>query len=176
MVDVDSTPLLDGPMVYAVAYQGNLRGVRRQDGNPLWELPMSSFLDLDTGYGQLYVVDEEDTIIAVDTRTAEEAWRQDESAENLLKGAAWNAVQIADEGGEGRVAIDVTAEVAQHLGENRARCIAMEPTDGIVRGMPAEDLGQPITVPVGEPGIRSTPCSMDGLRRVRQGISSSSRR
>ena len=33
MIDVDSTPLLDGPMVYAVSYQGNLRGVRRQDGS-----------------------------------------------------------------------------------------------------------------------------------------------
>src|SRR5881409_3988500 len=45
--------------------------------------------------------------------------------------------------------IDVTAEVHQHLGENRVRAVAMEPTDGMVRGMKAEDLGGPITVPVG---------------------------
>jgi outer membrane protein assembly factor BamB len=84
MVDVDSTPLVAGPMVYAVSYQGNLRGVRRQDGNPLWEVPMSSFLDLDSGYGQIYVVDEDDSIIAVDTRTAEEVWRQEALARRGL--------------------------------------------------------------------------------------------
>jgi F-type H+-transporting ATPase subunit beta len=49
----------------------------------------------------------------------------------------------------GEVPIDVTTEVALHLGENRARCIAMQPTDGMVRGMEATDLGEPISVPVG---------------------------
>jgi F-type H+-transporting ATPase subunit beta len=45
--------------------------------------------------------------------------------------------------------IDVIAEVEQHLGENRVRAVAMKPTDGMQRGMSAEDLGEPITVPVG---------------------------
>ncbi len=63
--------------------------------------------------------------------------------------AILNAVQIVDDGDKGEVPIDVTTEVALHLGENRARCIAMEPTDGMVRGMKAADLGQPISVPVG---------------------------
>jgi outer membrane protein assembly factor BamB len=76
MVDVDSTPLIDGPIVYAVAYQGNVRGVRRSDGNPLWELPLSSFLDLDEGYGHLYVVTDQDAIVAIDRQSAEEVWRQ----------------------------------------------------------------------------------------------------
>jgi F-type H+-transporting ATPase subunit beta len=40
-------------------------------------------------------------------------------------------------------------EVAQHLGDNVVRCIAMDITDGLVRGMPAKDTGAPITVPVG---------------------------
>jgi F-type H+-transporting ATPase subunit beta len=62
----------------------------------------------------------------------------------------YNAVQIKDDGELGAVAIDVTAEVAQHLGENRARCVAMQPTEGIVRGMKAVDLGSPISVPVGQ--------------------------
>ncbi len=38
----------------------------------------------------------------------------------------------------------------QQLGEGRVRCVAMEPTDGMVRGMKAIDLGGPITVPVGK--------------------------
>jgi F-type H+-transporting ATPase subunit beta len=61
-----------------------------------------------------------------------------------------NAVRIIDDGDRGEVPIDVTLEVAQHLGENRARCIAMEPTEGMVRGMEATDLGEPISVPVGK--------------------------
>ncbi len=63
--------------------------------------------------------------------------------------AILNAVHIADDGDAGQMAIDVTVEVALHLGENRVRCIAMEPTDGMVRGMKATDLGEPISVPVG---------------------------
>jgi len=41
-------------------------------------------------------------------------------------------------------------EVAQHLGDNVVRCIAMDITDGLVRGMPAKDTGAPIKVPVGK--------------------------
>ncbi|MFT4960414.1 MAG: F-type H+-transporting ATPase subunit beta, partial [Paracoccaceae bacterium] len=40
-------------------------------------------------------------------------------------------------------------EVAQHLGENTVRCIAMDATEGLVRGAPVEDTGAPISVPVG---------------------------
>ena len=40
-------------------------------------------------------------------------------------------------------------EVAQHLGDRMVRTVAMDSTDGLVRGMPVEDTGQPITVPVG---------------------------
>ena len=45
--------------------------------------------------------------------------------------------------------IDIVAEVEQHLGEGRVRAVAMKPTEGLVRGMKAEDLGEPISVPVG---------------------------
>ncbi|MCU0250978.1 MAG: F0F1 ATP synthase subunit beta [Vicinamibacterales bacterium] len=45
--------------------------------------------------------------------------------------------------------IDIVAEVEQHLGEGRVRAVAMKPTDGLQRGMPAVDLGEPITMPVG---------------------------
>ena len=45
---------------------------------------------------------------------------------------------------------DLIIEVAQHLGDNVVRCVAMESTDGLVRGMPGEDTGGPISVPVGD--------------------------
>ncbi|MCL5807188.1 MAG: F0F1 ATP synthase subunit beta [Deltaproteobacteria bacterium] len=44
---------------------------------------------------------------------------------------------------------NLIVEVAQHLGDNVVRCIAMDITDGLVRGMKAKDLGGPINVPVG---------------------------
>ncbi|MFC3772135.1 F0F1 ATP synthase subunit beta [Paenibacillus sp. GCM10012303] len=45
--------------------------------------------------------------------------------------------------------INLTVEVAVHLGDNVARCVAMSSTDGLVRGTEAVDLGKPISVPVG---------------------------
>ena len=44
----------------------------------------------------------------------------------------------------------LVVEVAQHLGDETVRCIAMGPTDGLVRGMEAVATGAPISVPVGE--------------------------
>jgi len=44
---------------------------------------------------------------------------------------------------------NMVLEVAQHLGENTVRCIAMDSTEGLVRGMPVTDSGGPIKVPVG---------------------------
>jgi ATP synthase F1 beta subunit len=47
------------------------------------------------------------------------------------------------------VTASVTLEVQQHLGENRVRCVAMQPTEGMVRGQIVTDTGKPINVPVG---------------------------
>src|SRR6202790_4273858 len=62
----------------------------------------------------------------------------------------YNAVRITSEGFSVPEPIDVTLEVQQHLGEGRVRCVAMEPTEGMVRGMKAIDSGQAIMVPVGK--------------------------
>jgi F-type H+/Na+-transporting ATPase subunit beta len=60
------------------------------------------------------------------------------------------ALRISSEGFEVDSAVDVVAEVQQHLGEGRVRAVSMLPTDGMIRGMKVIDLGGPITVPVGE--------------------------
>src|SRR5438132_3652740 len=64
--------------------------------------------------------------------------------------AIYNAIRIVDKGELGKVPIDVVAEVANHIGEGQVRCVAMKPTDGMVRGMKAIDTGSAISVPVGE--------------------------
>src|SRR6476619_4507880 len=61
----------------------------------------------------------------------------------------YSALRVVSDGQGGAAALDVIAEVEQHLGENRVRAVAMKPTDGMQRGMKATDLGRPITVPVG---------------------------
>jgi F-type H+-transporting ATPase subunit beta len=59
--------------------------------------------------------------------------------------AIYNAVEIKDEAR----GIDLTCEVALHLGDNIVRCVALASTDGLVRGMDAVDTGGAITIPVG---------------------------
>ncbi len=61
----------------------------------------------------------------------------------------YTAIRITSEGYTTPAPIDIIAEVAQHIGEGRVRCIALQPTEGLVRGMKAESLGIPVTVPVG---------------------------
>ncbi len=65
--------------------------------------------------------------------------------------AIYNAVRITNKGFEADTVreINIIAEVAQHLGEDTVRCISMAPTDGLIRGLPVEDTGKPISVPVG---------------------------
>jgi F-type H+/Na+-transporting ATPase subunit beta len=55
-----------------------------------------------------------------------------------------NAIEIQD--GDRKI----VAEVAQHIGDDVARCVALSSTDGLIRGMKAVDTGAPITVPVGK--------------------------
>ncbi len=61
-----------------------------------------------------------------------------------------DAIVIRRKQTEGSEAETLTVEVAQHLGDDTVRCIALGPTDGLVRGMEAEATGGPISVPVGE--------------------------
>ncbi len=63
-----------------------------------------------------------------------------------------NAIKVEQKGdaSKGIPDFDLTLEVASHLGDNKVRTIAMQATDGLVRGMAAVDTGLPITVPVGK--------------------------
>lgn len=66
----------------------------------------------------------------------------------------YNALQITSDKEDmfGRK-FDLTLEVAQHLGNNTVRAVAMSATDGLVRGMEVVDTGAPITVPVGQASL-----------------------
>lgn len=66
--------------------------------------------------------------------------------------AILNALKIESPGdaAKGIPALDITLEVAAHLGDNKVRTIAMQTTDGVVRGMRVTDTGKPISIPVGK--------------------------
>ncbi|MDH5541641.1 MAG: F0F1 ATP synthase subunit beta [Nitrospinota bacterium] len=59
--------------------------------------------------------------------------------------AIYNALIVEMDGGKRKI----TAEVAQHLGEDMVRAVSMQPTDGMIRGMTVKDTGKPISIPVG---------------------------
>jgi F-type H+-transporting ATPase subunit beta len=62
----------------------------------------------------------------------------------------YTALRITSEGFDLETPMCIVVEVEQHIGEDRVRCVAMHPTEGLSRGMKAESLGGPIEVPVGE--------------------------
>src|SRR5262249_61009434 len=61
----------------------------------------------------------------------------------------YEAIRIVSEGFDVPEPIDIIVEVQQHLGEGRARCVSMQPTEGLVRGMKAIGTGDGVRVPVG---------------------------
>ncbi len=77
MVDIDGSPLFLRGVLYAVSFQGRLKAFRGTDGAPMWEMEMSSFLDLAEGYGQLYVVSDEGVVSAVEQSDSTLVWQQE---------------------------------------------------------------------------------------------------
>ena len=64
----------------------------------------------------------------------------------------YNALALSWEDDDG-TAHDLVCEVAQHIGRNQVRAVAMDATDGVTRGMEVVDTGHPITAPVGEASL-----------------------
>ncbi len=63
--------------------------------------------------------------------------------------ALYNALELKERDETQGIDFDLILEVEQHLGNNRVRCVAMGPTEGLVRGMKVTDTGAPIKTPVG---------------------------
>jgi outer membrane protein assembly factor BamB len=77
IVDVDAAPLLANNSIFAQAYQGRMMRLSARDGRPRWELEVSSFLNLAEGLGQVYAVEEKDTLTAVDQDRGEVIWQHE---------------------------------------------------------------------------------------------------
>jgi outer membrane protein assembly factor BamB len=101
IVDVDARIELDGASMYAFAYQGRVAAISRREGRPMWEQELSGFLDMAQGYGQIYVVDADDTVSAIDKDNGEINWQQGAFARRKLTAplAFSNYVVAGDEEG-----------------------------------------------------------------------------
>ncbi len=101
IIDVDSGALVLGRFVYSVNYNGNLKSLRRSDGTSVWELDVSSFQPLATGYGNVYVVNNEGALLAVDQREASVLWRQERLLRRELTAPAVASSYLAVGDGQG---------------------------------------------------------------------------
>lgn len=118
MVDVDTTPLLSGSVVYVGAFQGRVKALSRRDGRPRWEQEVSTYLDLAEGYGQIYTVDDEDIITAIDGQSGEVVWVQQDFKRRRLNSpiAFSNYIAVGDE--EGYLHI-IAQRDGRHLGRRK---------------------------------------------------------
>lgn len=101
MVDVDGRPLVEQGLIFAASHQGKTRALRQADGNPIWEVSEPSFRSIGSGQGLVYVVTDEDSVVAIDQSRAEIAWRQDQLKRRVLTDplAYGNYVVVGDEEG-----------------------------------------------------------------------------
>lgn len=77
IVDVDATPVVDKTKMYAVSYQGRLMALDLQSGRDLWAEDESSYRDLASGFGNIYVSSSESAVSAYDKSSGELKWVQE---------------------------------------------------------------------------------------------------
>ena len=98
MTDIDSTPLVDGAVVYAAGFQGTVTAFEMQTAQPRWQKELSSFQNLDEGFGNIYVTTEQGYVTALDATNGNVVWTQN-ALENrqVTAPTAWgNYVVVGD--------------------------------------------------------------------------------
>ncbi len=118
MVDVDTKPLLLAGAVYIGSYHGMVKALSGRDGRPLWEQELSTFLDLAEGYGQIYAIDEEDVISAIDQQSGEVVWVQDDFKRRQLSPPVAFSNYIAVGDADGYLHI-IAQRDGRHLGRRK---------------------------------------------------------
>lgn len=74
--DITSLPAVDGPIVYAVAYQGKVAGVDRRTGQVVWDRAISSLNGLSMEYGRIYIAHAFGAVYSLDSEKGKSYWRQ----------------------------------------------------------------------------------------------------
>jgi len=81
VVDIDATPLLQGNIIYASAYQGRIMAINRSNGRPVWAADSSSHKDISSLHGNIYVSSADDRVRALNSGNGEQVWEND----NMLR-------------------------------------------------------------------------------------------
>lgn len=81
VVDIDATPLLQGNIIYASAYQGRIMAINRGSGRPMWAADSSSHKDISALHGNIYVSSSDDRVRALNSGNGEQVWEND----NMLR-------------------------------------------------------------------------------------------
>jgi outer membrane protein assembly factor BamB len=76
IADITSSPVIDGPLVYAVAYQGKVAAVERGSGRVIWNRDISSYTGLDADGGKVFIAHANSAIYALDYASGKTFWRQ----------------------------------------------------------------------------------------------------
>jgi len=77
IVDLDTTPVIVGDVIYSVAYQGNIAAIQPASGQVLWQREIDSFTDLAADLYRLYIVDSTGMVWALDRANGATLWKQD---------------------------------------------------------------------------------------------------
>ncbi|HYD33393.1 MAG TPA: outer membrane protein assembly factor BamB [Methylophilaceae bacterium] len=78
IADITSLPVVDGPLVYAVAYQGKIAAVDRATGRVLWSRDISSYTGINAEESRIYVAHANSSIYALDYSSGKTFWKQDD--------------------------------------------------------------------------------------------------
>lgn len=74
IIDIDHTPLISSGVTYAAAYQSGVRAFSLRDGEILWEHKINTAKGLSLGFNNVYVIDEDDQVVALSERTGVPVW------------------------------------------------------------------------------------------------------
>ncbi len=98
LIDVDGDVVVDGSAIYAVAYQGQLSKLGLFNGKVEWTIPVSSRMTPTLGFTNIYVTTVEGDVVAYDTNSQREVWRQTElSYRELTNAVPWgNYLLVGD--------------------------------------------------------------------------------
>lgn len=88
LVDVDSRPLIAGYYLFAASYQGKLVSINLRNGQTAWSRPMSSYLSMAADAHNLYVVNDQGVVMAIDQASGANVWVQNDLERRITSGLA----------------------------------------------------------------------------------------
>lgn len=84
IADITSQPVVDGPLIYAAAYQGRVVAIDRSNGRIMWNRDISSYTGLGSENGRVYVSQASGAVYSLEYSTGKTFWRQGDLANRLL--------------------------------------------------------------------------------------------